>query len=120
VRDRYANGVRFVELAALGDPTLVSHAVSTALGVREGPTQPLTASLVSVLKTRQVLLVLDNCEHLIEACAQLADTLLRACPDVRILATSREALGIGGEVSRRVLSLSLPSLEALPPTSQLG
>lgn len=116
----YADGVRFVELAALAEPTLVPQAVASALGVREEPMQPLLGRLTSVLKTRQLLLVLDNCEHLITACAQLSDALLRACPGVRILATSREALGIDGEVTRRVPSLSLPPPGAVPPVDQLS
>jgi non-specific serine/threonine protein kinase len=116
----YADGVRVAELASLDHPTLVAQTVASVFGVREAPAQPLVARLVSALKTRQLLLLLDNCEHLIEASAQLVDVLLRACPGLRILATSREALGIDGEVSRRVLSLSLPPLDPLPPVGQLN
>jgi predicted ATPase/DNA-binding XRE family transcriptional regulator len=120
VADTYVDGVRFVDLAPLVDPALVPQAVATAVGVRETPMQPLLARLVSVLKARQLLLVLDNCEHLIDACAQLADTLLRACPGVRILATSRAALVIDGEVTRRVPSLSLPPRDVPAPVGRLN
>src|SRR5205085_10538860 len=72
------------------------------------------------LRSRQALLVLDNCEHLIGACATLADGLLRACPLLRILATSREPLGIGGEMAWRLPSLSLPDLQHLPPAEGLS
>jgi predicted ATPase/DNA-binding CsgD family transcriptional regulator len=105
--DVFDGGVWVVELAALADPSLVPHALATVLDVREEADRPLTASLASALRPERLLLVLDNCEHLIEACAVIADALLRACPDLRILATSRQALGIGGETTFHVPSLSL-------------
>ena len=86
-----------VELASLADPGLVTRAVAAALGLREAPGRPLVASLSDYLATKQLLLYLDNCEHLLGACAELVDALLRACPRLRVLATSREGLGIGGE-----------------------
>ena len=104
----YPDGVRLVELAALADPFLVTHAVAAATGIRDERGQPLQDTLVAALRGRRLLLVLDNCEHLREACAQLAEVLLRECPDLRILATSRQALGIGLETSRRVPSLAFP------------
>jgi predicted ATPase/DNA-binding CsgD family transcriptional regulator len=104
----YPDGVWLAELASLADPTLVSQAVAAALRVRERPGRPLLATLADALRCRQLLLVLDNCEHLVEACAALADSLLRACPRLRILATSREPLGVAGEAVWRVPSLSLP------------
>jgi non-specific serine/threonine protein kinase len=119
VADTYTDGVRFVDLAPLIDPVLVPQAVASAIGVRETPMQPLLARLTAVLKARHLLLVLDNCEHLIEPCAELADTLLRACSGVRILATSRAPLVIDGEVTRRVPSLPLPLMDVLPPPAQL-
>jgi AAA domain len=103
------DGVWLVELAALADPALVPQAVAQAVGVREEPGRPLLATLVDVLKPRRLLLVLDNCEHLLDACAWLADALLRAGPQVRLLATSREALGIAGETVWRVPSLPVPA-----------
>jgi hypothetical protein len=104
----YLDGAWLVELASLADPALVLAAVAAALGVREEPHRPLTETLREHLKPRQLLLILDNCEHLVEACAQLAEVLLSHAPGVQILATSREPIGIGGEVRYRVPSLSLP------------
>src|SRR5690349_2355348 len=94
--DTFQDGVWLVELAALADATLVPHAVASVLGLREEANRPLTATLVDALRPRHLLLVLDNCEHLIEACAELADTLLGACPKLRMVATSRQPLGIAG------------------------
>jgi predicted ATPase len=89
-------------------PQARAGAVASTLGVREASDRPLTEVLVEHLKPRKTLLVLDNCEHLVEGCATLADTLLRACSDLEILATSREPLRIAGESSWLVPSLSLP------------
>ena len=100
--------VWLVELAALTDPALVPQTVARTLGLREQAEHPWTQTLVDFLQSRRALLMLDNCEHLVAACAALAHTLLRTCPDLRILATSREALGIDGEVTWLVPSLSLP------------
>jgi predicted ATPase len=102
-------GAVLVELAALADPALVPQAVASALGVAEQPGQPLLQTLLAALRRRTVLLVLDNCEHLVQACAELAESVLRACPDVRILTTSREPLDLGAELTWRVPSLSLPA-----------
>ncbi|HWQ15617.1 MAG TPA: BTAD domain-containing putative transcriptional regulator, partial [Roseiflexaceae bacterium] len=115
----YPDGVWLVDLAALANPALVPQAVAAALGLHEAPGQPLTETLAAALKPRQLLLVLDNCEHLVSACAQLAETLLRACPQLRILATSREALHIPGEVTWLVPSLSLPDPRHLPSLAEL-
>lgn len=113
-RDEYADGVRLVELAGVADPALVPHAVAATLGVREVPTQPLVTTLIAAIKARRMLLLLDNCEHLLDGCAQLVDALLRNCSELRILATSREPLGVDGEVSRRVPSLRVPPLDPRP------
>jgi non-specific serine/threonine protein kinase len=118
--DRFKDGVWLVDLASLSDPDLVPQAVASILGARETPGTPLVETLVDYLEPRNVLLVLDNCEHLIEGCASLAETLLRRCPDVRVLATSREALGVAGETLFDVPPLSLPdphhlqAVEGLP------
>src|SRR6266568_6836890 len=104
----YSDGFWLVELAALADPALVPQTVATALGLPENPRRPLVQTLVDFLKPRAMMLLLDNCEHLIDACAALAESLLRACPRLRILATSREALRISGETCWRVPSLALP------------
>jgi predicted ATPase/DNA-binding XRE family transcriptional regulator len=117
---QFDDGVALVELASLPDASLVTQAIGSTLGIREAPTQPLLTTLCGVLKQRQLLLVLDNCEHLLDTCARVADTLLRACPGLTILATSREALGLTGEVSWRVPSLPQPSLHPLPPMEQLA
>jgi predicted ATPase/DNA-binding CsgD family transcriptional regulator len=110
----FAEGVWFVDLAPLADPALVPQQMAVILGVPEYPGRPILETLTSHLRDRQVLLVLDNCEHLLGACARLADTLLRLCPRVTILATSREPLGIAGEVGYPVPSLSFPDPDHLP------
>jgi class 3 adenylate cyclase len=110
------DGVWLVELAPLADPSLVSQAVATALGVREEPGKPLSQTLVEFLKPKRLLLLLDNCEHLLSACAELAGLILRSCPGVQILATSREGLNIPGETTYRLPSLSLPDPRQLPST----
>ncbi len=106
--DQYPDGIWVAELAALSDSGLVPQAVANALRLREQPGMALNETLVEHLKDRSLLLVLDNCEHLLAACAGLADLILRECPRVRILCTSRERLGVPGEQTYRVPSLSLP------------
>jgi non-specific serine/threonine protein kinase len=115
----FEEGVWLVELAPLADPSLVAQAVAATLGVREQPGRSLTEMLSGYLGSKKLLLVLDNCEHLIEACAELAESLLRFCPGLCVLATSREALGITGEVAWPVPSLSLPDLRRLPDIGSL-
>jgi predicted ATPase/class 3 adenylate cyclase len=112
--DRFPDGVWLVELAPLADPALVPQAVATVLDLREDAGRPLLATLTDFLRGKDLLLIIDNCEHVVDACAQLAETLLRACPQVRILASSREALGIAGEVAWRVPSLATPDPHRLP------
>jgi predicted ATPase/DNA-binding SARP family transcriptional activator len=109
--DKFKDGVWWIDLVGLSDPTLVPQTVAKVLDVREVPNQPLTETLLRELKTKQVLVVLDNCEHLILACAQLADRLLGGTKHLKILATSREALDILGETVWPVPSLSLPDLQ---------
>jgi predicted ATPase/class 3 adenylate cyclase len=106
--EQFKDGVWFVELAPVAEAQLVPQTVASVLGVREASVQSVSENLTDYLRSKNLLLLIDNCEHLIEACAQLADTLLRACPHVRILATSREAVGIAGETAWRVPTLSLP------------
>jgi predicted ATPase/DNA-binding CsgD family transcriptional regulator len=108
VQDRYPDGVWLVELAALSDAALVPQRAAAVFGMRETQVEPIAAALARTLRGRSLLLVLDNCEHLLDACARLAEAILRTCPDVRVLATSREALGITGEVAWLVPSLPLP------------
>ena len=104
----FPHGVWSVELAPITDPALVTRAVCTALDVTPQGNMPALDVLTEYLKSKKILLVVDNCEHLIDACAQLCDSLLHACPDLRIITSSREALGIDGENAYRVPSLSLP------------
>jgi predicted ATPase/class 3 adenylate cyclase len=108
--EEYADGVWLVELAPLADPALVPQAVATPLGLREQPGIPLLQTLAEALKSKRLLLILDNCEHLLAACAALVEGLLRSCPQVQILASSREGLNIPGEQTYHVPSLSLPPL----------
>jgi len=115
----YKDGVWWVELAPLIDEALVPQAVAQVLGVREAPGQPLTESVKNFLREKQLLLVLDNCEHLIAACAQLADDLLTHCVELRILTTSRETLGTMGETTLRVPVLSVPALAHLSQIQNL-
>jgi predicted ATPase/DNA-binding CsgD family transcriptional regulator len=105
---RFADGAWLVELAAVADPWQVLPAVAAALGVREQPGVPAGEAVARVLARQQLLLVLDNCEHVIGAAARLCAGLLGACDDVRILATSREPLGVAGEARYRLGPLSLP------------
>lgn len=115
VRDRYPQGVWLVELASLAEPSLVPQAVAGVLAIRADMCRPLPETLVAALRSKHLLLVLDNWEHLLDACALLVEMLLRACPQVQVLATSREALGLTGEVTWRVPSLVLPGAQAIPP-----
>ena len=117
--DAYPDGVWLAELAGLADPGLVPQAVATAVGVREVAGEPIRTTLLGALRARRLLLVLDNCEHLIDACATLADAILRSCADVKILATSREPLGIAGEAAWRVPSLAVASIEDAPSHDDL-
>lgn len=107
VADRFADGVWLAELAGVADPDLVPDAVAAALGMQHSG-GPVLEALAEVLAARQVLLVLDNCEHLIDAVAQLCEMLLPAADDVRILATSREPAGVAGEARYRLPPLGLP------------
>ena len=106
--NEFPDGVWLVDLAPLSVPDLVAQTIATALGVREGAQRSAQDVLLDTLRDRQLLLVLDNCEHLIAACAELVEAMLRGAPALRILATSREALGVSGETVCRVPSLSLP------------
>jgi non-specific serine/threonine protein kinase len=104
----FRDGTWWVDLATLSDADLVAERVASALGVLQTPGRPTTESLVGHLAALETLVVLDNCEHLVGSCAALADALLRACAGVRLLVTSREPLGVGGEVSWPVPPLALP------------
>ena len=106
--EAYPQGVWLVELAPLSEAVLVPKALAEALKVPERSGEPLADTLIEVLRDRQLLLILDNCEHLLDASARLVDVLLDSCPRLRILATSREGLGVEGEIRWVVPSLSVP------------
>ena len=112
----FADGVWLVELAPILDPNLVVGILAVTLDLREEADRPLQNTLADFLVAKDTLLVLDNCEHLIQACSRLAENLLKTCPKLKILATSREALGIAGEVILQVPSLSLPQSMDTPET----
>jgi predicted ATPase len=118
--DEFEDGLWWVELASLSDPDLVPQTVASTSGVRETPGRSLIEALVEYLESRDVLLLLDNCEHLVEACAAFSDTLLHACPELKILATSRETLALAGERIWPVPSLSTPDPHTLPQIEELG
>ncbi|MDH6676863.1 putative ATPase [Rhodococcus sp. LBL1] len=111
VRRAFDDGVYLVELAEVGDPSLVVDVVAAALRLRNRSPRPLVDAVIEFVASRHVLLVLDNCEHVIEAAADLAHAMLRAGPQLRVLATSREPLGIQGEAVFRVPPLATPDLE---------
>ena len=104
----YPGGIWFVRLAPLSKGALVSKAVAEALKVPERPGEPLADTLARVLRDRQLLLILDNCEHVLGTTAQLIDPLLDTCPRLRVLATSREPLGVAGGINWTLPSLSVP------------
>jgi predicted ATPase/class 3 adenylate cyclase/Tfp pilus assembly protein PilF len=107
VVDAYPHGAWLVELAAINEGERVAQAVASAIGLRDEPGRELVDSLVDTLRTQRALLVLDNCEHLVAACAELSTRLLQSCPGLQILATSQEALGVTGEAVLLVPSLEL-------------
>ncbi|MEV6099862.1 protein kinase [Nocardia sp. NPDC051981] len=108
VRQKFANGAWLVELAELRDDALLPDAAAAVFGIRSQGVISVLDTLVEALEPYDLLLVLDNCEHVVDAAAKLSEALLRACPNVRILATSREALGIGGETVYPVQPLGIP------------
>jgi non-specific serine/threonine protein kinase len=110
--DAYVDGVWLVELAPLADPMLIPQMVAAALGVREEPGQPIPTTLAHYLRAKHLLLLVDNCEHLVDAVAHLVDELLRGCARLQVLATSREALRTAGEALWRVPSLATPPADA--------
>ena len=107
--DGSGDGVWLVELAAVRDPEAVLAAVASALGIKEQAGRSIHEALLSALADQNVLVVLDNCEHLIGSCAKLAESVVRSCPKVHLLVTSRETLGIDGETVFRVPSLTVPA-----------
>jgi predicted ATPase len=105
----HRDGALFVELAPLADAVDVPRALASAFGIKEDPTRPILDTVVDVVRSWDVVVVFDNCEHVIAAAARVAEALLHAAPRLRVIATSREALGVAGEVAWRVPSLATPT-----------
>ena len=120
LRAAFPDGIWLVELAMISDAVLLPQTVAALLGVREEPNYPLTRALTTYLRTKTLLLIFDNCEHLVEPCAQFVETLLRACANLKILVTSRETLGVMGERVFRVPSLELPDIQQKLPLHDLA
>ncbi|MFW9770236.1 MAG: DUF4062 domain-containing protein, partial [Candidatus Thorarchaeota archaeon] len=118
-QSQHPDGVWLVELASFSDPSLVVQSVADVFGLREEQNRPLSMTLLDYLYDKNLLLILDNCEHLVDAAAQLAETILRGAPGVRILTTSRQPLGIPGEVTRGVSPLNTPGLQDEATVEQL-
>jgi predicted ATPase/DNA-binding XRE family transcriptional regulator len=110
----YANGVWLLELASLSDPVLLPQTAATLFGLTTQSNLPFTDLLINFLRAKTALLIFDNCEHLLDGCAHLIEALLKHCPQLKILATSREPLDIMGEAIYRVPSLEFPDLEQAP------
>jgi non-specific serine/threonine protein kinase len=118
--DQFHHGVWFVELAPLADPEFIPQTILSTIGIREQTGKTPLETLKEYLYEKKVLLVLDNCEHLIDASAKLTNTLLNAAPGLKVMASSREALGVKGELSYPVPSLALPDIKHLPVAEQLS
>jgi predicted ATPase/DNA-binding CsgD family transcriptional regulator len=117
--DRFEDGVWWIELAVWIDPALLPQAVLQALGLPESPSRTPLDLITEYFQAKHSLLVLDNCEHIIDACARLVSHLLQSCPQVRLIVTSREALNIDGELAWIVPSLQIPNIQSRSPISDL-
>ncbi|MFZ1321261.1 MAG: NB-ARC domain-containing protein [Ignavibacteria bacterium] len=106
--DRFENGVWLIELAPISDPELIAQTIANSLGINEQPDQNTIDTLYNYLKDKELLLILDNCEHLVTACAEITEKLLQHCPKLKIIATSREAFRCEGEHTYNVTSLTHP------------
>jgi len=116
----FKDGVWLVEFAPIADPSLIMQTIASTLDIREVPGTPLHILVHDYLRNKQLLLILDNCEHLVEASAKVADELLHVAPNIKIIASSREALGINGETVYRVPSLSLPEQVDITKEAAMG
>jgi len=122
ILELFPDGVWFLDLAPLSDPSLVPNTFASVLGLREpaDPSLSITDLLINYFRSRTALVIFDNCEHLIESCAQLINSLLTSCENLSILATSREALRVSGEVPYRVPSLEIPKPDIQFPIDELS
>ncbi len=118
--EKFDHGVWFIELAPLADPALIPPTILSAIGISEQPNKSPLEILKEYVHKKTMLIVLDNCEHLVSASAKVVNSLLNAAPNLKILASSREALGVKGEASYPVPSLSLPDVKHLPAIEQLS
>src|SRR6266487_1641872 len=118
--DRFKDRVLWIELAALNDPTLLPQVVLQTLGLPESPNRTPIDLLPDFFQPKHSLLILDNCEHLIDACARLVSHLLQTCPQLSMIVTSREALNIDGEVAWIVPSLRIPTVQSPSKVSDLN
>ena len=116
---KFKDGVSWVDLVGLQDGSLIPQEIAQGLYVRDIQNQPVIETLKTHSKSKELLLVLDNCEHLIEACAQTVESLLAACPKLKILATSRERLDLFTETTWNVPSLPLPEMQKSLSLKQL-
>jgi len=105
---QFPDGIWMIELAPVSDPALITQTIAFVFGLRESPDRPLIDLIIDYLRVKKMLVILDNCEHLIDDCAKLAELLIQSCANLKILASSRETLGVSGETTYRVPSLSLP------------
>jgi predicted ATPase/DNA-binding CsgD family transcriptional regulator len=119
IAGKFPNGGCWVDLASLNDPLLIPQTIAKSLDIYVAPNQPPLETVENYLQSKQLLLVLDNCEHLVASCAELVEHLLSVCPKLQVLTTSREELGIFGEVTWHVPSLPFPDLQSLPPFQSL-
>ena len=117
--NQFEDGVWFIPLDSLDDEDLVPQTVASLLGISEHPDQAMVQTLMDELRHRNLLLILDNCEHLLDACAELAESLLKGCPKLKILATSRDILRLEGEASFYVPPLSTPQTQDTTPFEEL-
>lgn len=111
--NNYPEGIWLTSLESLSDPALVPQTIASVFGIREESARPVSERLIESLRERALLLILDNCEHLLGACAQIAATLLQNCPNLKIIATSRETLNLPGEAIYSIPSLSLPERDVV-------
>ena len=117
--DQFSYGVWLIELSTIFSDEQILRTIANVLNVREKSNQPLAETLTEFINSKQMLLIMDNCEHIISSCARFAQQLLSACPELRILVTSRESLGLPGEVTFHVPSMKLPDLEKLPKLEEV-